>query len=85
MLVWMCERYLSETFTQDLNVPVQTAGQRWLTSGGGRRWVPVEKVAATAGFSCGARRDSPGRRAAFPSRRAPVRDSLGAAGWRPAA
>ena len=25
-LVWMCERYLSETFTRDLNVPVQTAG-----------------------------------------------------------
>jgi AcrR family transcriptional regulator len=25
-LVWMCERYLSETFTRDLNVPVETAG-----------------------------------------------------------
>jgi len=25
-LVWMCERYLSETFTQDLDVSVETAG-----------------------------------------------------------
>jgi AcrR family transcriptional regulator len=25
-LVWMCERYLSETFTQDLEVSVETAG-----------------------------------------------------------
>ena len=25
-LVWMCERYLSETFTRDLDVPVEVAG-----------------------------------------------------------
>jgi AcrR family transcriptional regulator len=25
-LVWMCERYLSETFTRDLEVPVEVAG-----------------------------------------------------------
>jgi hypothetical protein len=25
-LVWMCERYLSETFTLDLDVPIEVAG-----------------------------------------------------------